>query len=120
MRRREFMALLGGVAVARPIAAGAQQPSQMRRIDVLTQGSISTHPTSQFRIFLKTLQETGWDEGRNLKAGHLNHPYRVHAGRRSGALRYRHKPGATGLLNLVWLWFRSPHLGLAARTMLTS
>ena len=58
---------MGGAAVAWPIAARAQRPEQIRRIGVLTQGSINSHPTPQFQAFLNALHEAGWNEGRNLK-----------------------------------------------------
>lgn len=66
MKRREFITLAGGAA-AWPFAARAQRPEQTRRIGVLTQGSIHSHPTPEFRTFLNTLQEAGWDQARNLK-----------------------------------------------------
>src|SRR5262249_40045690 len=50
-----------------PMLAQAQEFGQQRRIGVLTQGSIHDHPSLAFRAFLKTLQEAGWEEGRNLR-----------------------------------------------------
>src|SRR3954452_13790440 len=66
MRRREFIALAGGAAVW-PLAARAQQPGQIRRIGVLTQGSIHSHPTAPLRAFLDALHQAGWDDGHNMK-----------------------------------------------------
>ena len=66
MRRREFITLISG-ATAWPVLAQAQRAEQVRRIGVLTQGSVNSHPTPPFRAFLKTLHEAGWDEGNNLK-----------------------------------------------------
>jgi putative ABC transport system substrate-binding protein len=66
MRRREFITLISGAA-AWPVVARAQRPEQIRRIGVLTQGSIVSHPTPPFRALLDALQQAGWDEGRNLK-----------------------------------------------------
>jgi ABC-type uncharacterized transport system substrate-binding protein len=66
MRRREFITLISGAA-AWPVVAEAQRSEQIRRIGVLTQGSINSHPTPSFRAFLNGLHEAGWNEGNNLK-----------------------------------------------------
>jgi putative tryptophan/tyrosine transport system substrate-binding protein len=66
MRRREFIAGLGGSA-AWPLAARAQQPGRMRRIGVLMWVSMDD-PVGQSDIatFQQTLRELGWTEGRNV------------------------------------------------------
>jgi putative ABC transport system substrate-binding protein len=66
--RRDFVTLLGGVAVAWPLTARAQQPEQMRRIGVLT-NLAAEDPEGRTRIeaLLQGLSELGWREGRTLK-----------------------------------------------------
>jgi ABC-type uncharacterized transport system substrate-binding protein len=68
MTRREFITLLGGAATAWPIAVRAQQPSQMRRIGMLT-GFTSDDPGGQARLttFAQGLQQLGWTVGRNVR-----------------------------------------------------
>jgi ABC-type uncharacterized transport system substrate-binding protein len=77
MRRREFITLLGGAAVAWPLAARAQQPAKVPRIGVLTAGSAADDPDGQARsaAFLQGLQQLGWTDGRNIRID-----YRVGAG----------------------------------------
>ena len=68
MRRREFISLLGGGAVAWPLAARAQQAERMRHIGVLT-ANAADDPAAQARhaALLQGLQQLGWTEGRNLR-----------------------------------------------------
>ena len=68
MRRREFISLLGGVAVGWPLAVRAQQPERMRRIGVLM-NTTADDPEQQSSIaaFLQVLQQLGWTEGRNVR-----------------------------------------------------
>jgi ABC-type uncharacterized transport system substrate-binding protein len=67
MKRREFMTLLGGAAVAWPLAARAQG-DRTRRIGVLM-STAEDDPESKARIaaFQQGLQEWGWTLGRNLR-----------------------------------------------------
>src|SRR5262249_15173428 len=66
MRRREFITLLGGAAVAWPVAARAQQPERMRLIGVLmNRAADNPEGQTRFAAFLQGLQEAGWAGGRN-------------------------------------------------------
>jgi putative ABC transport system substrate-binding protein len=67
MKRRAFIAALGGVAVW-PLTARAQSSDQMRRIGVLL-NLAADDPETRARLaaFLEAWQGLGWSEGRNLK-----------------------------------------------------
>ena len=66
LRRREFIAALGGAA-AWPLAARAQQRERVRRIGVLMNWA-ADDPEGQARdtAFRQALQELGWTDGRNV------------------------------------------------------
>ena len=67
MRRREFIAGLGGAA-AWPLAAHAQQGDRVRRIGVLNTGD-ENDPEGKLRYFAFTqaLVDLGWADGRNVR-----------------------------------------------------
>jgi putative ABC transport system substrate-binding protein len=65
MRRRE---LIGGAAVAWPLATRAQQSSGMRRIAVLTSGNANDQLfKSALAAFQQELQRLGWTDGQNVR-----------------------------------------------------
>ena len=64
MKRREFIALLGGAAATWPLPARTQQAGKMYRVGVLNSGP--SVPTPQSEAFEQGLREEGFVEGRNL------------------------------------------------------
>ena len=67
MKRRAFLALLGGAATW-PLAARAQQPDRMRRIGVLVNlASDDAEAQARLAAFHQGLQQLGWTVGRNVQ-----------------------------------------------------
>jgi putative tryptophan/tyrosine transport system substrate-binding protein len=67
MRRREFLAALGG-AVAWPVVARAQPSESMRRVGVLmAYRDDEPEAKAWLAAFLRGLRELGWVEGRHLR-----------------------------------------------------
>ena len=67
MRRREFIAGLGG-AVAWPALARAQQPDRVARVGVMM-ALDETDPegNTQLSGFMRGLADLGWTDGNNLR-----------------------------------------------------
>jgi putative ABC transport system substrate-binding protein len=67
MRRRDFIACLGGAALSWPLAARAQQPERTRRLGILM-AMAENDPEGQQRVvaFVQGLRELGWTEGGNI------------------------------------------------------
>jgi hypothetical protein len=65
MKRREFITLLGGAALAQPLAARAQQVGKLPTIGFL--GPLSQSAMSPWTAaFVQRLRELGWLEGRTV------------------------------------------------------
>jgi len=67
LRRREFIAGLGGAAVW-PLSAHAQRGNRLRRIGVLMPGD-ENDPERKLRLsaFTQALANLGWADGRNVR-----------------------------------------------------
>jgi ABC-type uncharacterized transport system substrate-binding protein len=77
VKRREFITLLGGAAVAWPLAARAQQGGRVRRIAVFTVLAADDPATKGHLAALRQeLEQLGWSEERNV---HID--YRFGAGK---------------------------------------
>jgi putative tryptophan/tyrosine transport system substrate-binding protein len=69
MRRREFIAMLGGAAAGWPLGdARAQQSNRLRLVGVLF-AMAPSDPEAEMRVqaFETGLRELGWVEGRNMR-----------------------------------------------------
>jgi putative tryptophan/tyrosine transport system substrate-binding protein len=71
MKRREFMALLGGTAVAWPLAAHAQQSEKVPRLCFLAFDR-RTLQSSQFEGFFQGLRDLGYADERNIAIDYLS------------------------------------------------
>jgi putative ABC transport system substrate-binding protein len=68
IKRRKFISVLGGAAVAWPLAARAQQPERMRRIGVLMARAQSDPEGQRYAAaFLRGLGALGWVPGQNVE-----------------------------------------------------
>jgi putative ABC transport system substrate-binding protein len=67
MRRREFIAALGGAA-AWPLVATAQEPTRMRRVGVLMNlAEDDPEGHAALTAFVRKLNELGWTDDRNVR-----------------------------------------------------
>jgi putative tryptophan/tyrosine transport system substrate-binding protein len=76
MRRREFIGLAGGAAVAWPLAARAQTSQTLPKIGYLSDETEGPHPFNSHASVLDSLRKLGYEEGRNVAI-----EYRYAAGR---------------------------------------
>jgi len=66
MRRRDFIAFIGGVAGAWPHVAHSQQPAKIYRVGLLTNGLVMGSTDERRKNLLSALAAQGFAEGQNL------------------------------------------------------
>jgi putative tryptophan/tyrosine transport system substrate-binding protein len=68
MKRRDFIAALGGMAATWPLATRAQQDNAPRRLGVLMPSSPDDQEVKkELAAFTRQMQSLGWTEGGNLR-----------------------------------------------------
>jgi putative ABC transport system substrate-binding protein len=67
MKRREFITLLGGTALAGLFPARAQQPERMRRMGLLMGTADDREGQARVTALKQGLQELGWTDGGNIQ-----------------------------------------------------
>jgi putative ABC transport system substrate-binding protein len=67
MRRREFIAGIGGVVAAGPLAARAQQTERIKRIGLLMNPAADDESRADVAVFVQELQRLGWVDGGNVR-----------------------------------------------------
>jgi putative ABC transport system substrate-binding protein len=70
MRRREFLGVLGGAAVAWPIAANSQTAGRIPTIGVLWHAGSPDEEQPYFDALIQGFKERGYVEGRNIRFEH--------------------------------------------------
>jgi putative ABC transport system substrate-binding protein len=65
MKRRDFIALIGGAPVWWPVVAPAQQPARLPVVGFIGPSTASADVTRR-AAFTKRLGELGWVEGRSI------------------------------------------------------
>jgi putative ABC transport system substrate-binding protein len=93
MKRRMFIAVLGGAVLTWPLAAPAQQKPRSRRVGVLIPFPDDREPRVKdyLSTFKQRLHDLGWDEGRNIRFDY----------RFTGQVPERMRAGAAELISLA-------------------